>query len=141
VEQFGVAIVMAPGPGEEPLAQAIQEAMQHPAALFAQPCLSLGELKSLIKRSALLLGNDTGPRHFARAFNIPRVTVFGPTEQRWTDTSHDREIIVRVKVPCGPCHKKVCPLEHQECMTRVTVEMVAGACSAELVASGLKPAP
>ncbi len=138
VDQFDAAIAMAPGPGEEPLAQAIQKAMKHPATLLSHPCLSLGELKSLIKRSALLLGNDTGPRHFARAFNIPRVTVFGPTEQRWTDTSHNSETIVRVEVPCGPCHKKVCPLEHQECMTRVTVKMVVEACSAELVASGLK---
>jgi heptosyltransferase-2 len=138
VEDYGVAIAMAPGPGEEPLAQAIQQAMKQPSALLSDPCLSLGELKSLIERSALLLGNDTGPRHFARAFNIPRVTVFGPTEQRWTDTSHDREIIVKVEVPCGPCHLKVCPLEHQVCMTGVSVDMVARACITELEASGLK---
>ena len=106
--------------------------MSAPSLLLDSPCISLGELKSLIKRSHLLLGNDTGPRHFARAFDIHRVTVFGPTEERWTDTSHDKESIVRVQVPCGPCHLKVCPLEHQVCMENVTVDMVTNACEREL---------
>jgi len=132
IEQHDVAVAMSPGPGEEPLAEAIQNAMQHPSALLTAPCLTLGELKSLIKRSVLLLGNDTGPRHFARAFNTPRVTVFGPTERRWTDTSHGAETIIQVDVPCGPCHKKVCPLEHHDCMTLVTVDMVKNACDVEL---------
>jgi heptosyltransferase-2 len=136
IQDRGATVVIPPGPGEEPLARAIRDAMTEPAMLLIDPCLTLGELKSLIARSDLLLGNDTGPRHFGRAFDVPRVTVFGPTEQRWTDTSHGRESIVRVDVPCGPCHKKVCPLEEQVCMTRVTVDMVAAACEKQLGRSG-----
>ncbi len=132
VQRHGASIVIPPGPGEEPLAQAIADAMSESSLLLIEPCLTLDELKSLIARSDLLLGNDTGPRHFGRAFDIPRVTVFGPTEQRWTDTSHGRETIVKVEVPCGPCHKKVCPLEEQICMTRVTVDAVLGACEGQL---------
>jgi lipopolysaccharide heptosyltransferase II len=132
VAQNNAAIVISPGPGEEPLAEAIRDAMQSPSFLLTQPCLTLGELKSLIADADLLLGNDTGPRHFGRAFDTPRVTVFGPTEQKWTDTSHGGESIVKVEVPCGPCHKKVCPLDEQVCMTRVTVDMVFDACCREL---------
>ncbi len=134
VRRDGAAIAISPGPGEEPLAQAIQDAMECDSLLLTEPCLTLGELKSLIARASLLLGNDTGPRHFGRAFDVPRVTVFGPTEQRWTDTSHGKETIVRVEVPCGPCHKKTCPLEEQVCMTRVTVDMVTAACEEQLQA-------
>ncbi|XOV83517.1 MAG: lipopolysaccharide heptosyltransferase II [bacterium] len=134
VKTFNAGIVISPGPGEEPLARAIASAMHQPHVLLDQPCITLGELKSLISRSALLLGNDTGPRHFARAFDVHRVTVFGPTEPRWTDTSHGKETIVRVQVPCGPCHLKVCPLERQICMEDVTVEMVFAACQQELAA-------
>ena len=134
IERQGVVIAMSPGPGEEPLAEAIQNAMHEPSALLTAPCLTLGELKSLIKRSVLLLGNDTGPRHFARAFNTSRVTIFGPTDRRWTDTSHGGEAIIQIDVPCGPCHKKVCPLGHHDCMTLVTVDMVINACGAELKA-------
>lgn len=140
VEQYGVAIAMSPGPGEEPLAEAIHSAMEHPSVLLTDPCLTLGELKSLINRSVLLLGNDTGPRHFARAFDTPRVTVFGPTHRRWTDTSHGSETIIQVDVPCGPCHKKTCPLEHHDCMTLVTVEMVTRACDTQLLAAGVTAA-
>jgi heptosyltransferase-2 len=135
VEAYNAVIAISPGPGEEPLAQAIAAAMHQPNLLLDNPCITLGELKSLIARSDLLLGNDTGPRHFARAFNIHRVTVFGPTEERWTDTSHGRETIVRVTVPCGPCHQKVCPLERQVCMEDVTVDMVFKACQRELSAA------
>ena len=135
VRRRGARIAISPGPGEEPLAEAIRRSMDQPAALLVEPCLSLGELKSLIARSALLLGNDTGPRHFGRAFDVSRVTVFGPTDPRWTETGHGGETIVRVDVPCGPCHKKKCPLEEQVCMTQVTVDMVSGACERELAAA------
>ncbi|RLQ23331.1 lipopolysaccharide heptosyltransferase II [Seongchinamella sediminis] len=134
VDDYDAAVVISPGPGEEPLAQAICDHMSRPSLLLTEPCLTLGELKSLIADADLLLGNDTGPRHFGRAFDTPRVTVFGPTERKWTETSHGSETIVRVEVPCGPCHKKVCPLEEQVCMTRVTVDMVFEACRAELAA-------
>ena len=134
VQRHNAAIVISPGPGEEPLAEAIRDSMQERSFLLTAPCLTLGELKSLIASAQLLLGNDTGPRHFGRAFDTPRVTVFGPTEQKWTDTSHGFETIVKVDVPCGPCHKKVCPLEEQVCMTRVTVDMVAAACEEQLQA-------
>ena len=132
VRRFDAAIVISPGPGEEPLAESIRNSMQHKSFLLTNPCLTLGELKSLIANAKLLLGNDTGPRHFGRAFDTHRVTVFGPTEQKWTDTSHGLETIVKVDVPCGPCHKKKCPLEEQVCMTRVTVDMVFEACELEL---------
>ena len=132
VAELNCTIAISPGPGEEPLAEAIHNTMQQRSELLVEPCLTLGELKSLIQRSDLLLGNDTGPRHFARAFNIHRVTVFGPTEVRWTDTSHDRETIVRIDVPCGPCHLKVCPLPERVCMQGVTVDMVTNACRHEL---------
>ncbi len=135
VETHDALVAISPGPGEEPLAQAIAGAMSAPSLLLDNPCIALGELKSLIARSHLLLGNDTGPRHFARAFDRHRVTVFGPTEPRWTDTSHDKETIVRVDVPCGPCQQKVCPLGRQVCMEDVTVAMVTAACERELAAA------
>jgi heptosyltransferase-2 len=31
-----------------------------------------------------MVTNDTGPRHVAQAFGVPVVTMFGPTDHRWT---------------------------------------------------------
>ena len=136
-KRHGAAVVISPGPGEEDLARAIADEMRHAPVVLDEPCLTLGELKSLVSRAELLLGNDTGPRHIARAFNVPMVTVFGPTNPVWTATGYSKERIVRVDVDCGPCHKKVCPLGHLKCMTLVTVPMVDFACEQML---GLQPA-
>ena len=94
--------------------------------------LSLGELKSLIRRSDLLICNDAGPRHIAKAFDVPVVTVFGPTHPDWTSTSYGDERIVRIDVDCGPCQQRVCPLEHHQCMTGVSMDMVFAAAVALL---------
>jgi heptosyltransferase-2 len=70
-----------------------------------------------------VITNDTGPRHMAAAFGVPVVTIFGPTHPQWTETGFEQERKVAVKVFCGPCQKKVCPLDHR-CMTRITPGMV-----------------
>ncbi len=43
------------------------------------PKLNINELKAVIAKSDLLIGNDTGPTHMAWAMNRPSVTIFGPT--------------------------------------------------------------
>jgi len=45
----------------------------------AVPRLSFNDLKLLISRADLLIGNDTGPTHIAWGLNIPSITIFGPT--------------------------------------------------------------
>jgi heptosyltransferase-2 len=88
-----------------------------------QPGTTLGSLKPLIRDAALLVCNDTGPRHYGNAFGVPTVTIFGPTHQEWTDTDYAGEIKIQVPVDCGPCQLPTCPLDLR-CMTGVTSEMV-----------------
>lgn len=45
---------------------------------------TLGALKAIVRRSSLMVTNDTGPRHIAIAFGVPTVSLFGPTDHRWT---------------------------------------------------------
>lgn len=40
---------------------------------------SLDELKYVISKCSLLIGNDTGPTHMAWGLNVPSITIFGPT--------------------------------------------------------------
>ena len=120
-------MVVTCGPGEESTARAIGDAMRRPGFVFDRPRLSLGELKSLVARGDLLLCNDSGPRHFAKAFGISVVTIFGPTHPDWTATSYPAEKIVRIDVDCGPCQQRECPLGHLKCMTGVTVDAVFSA--------------
>lgn len=139
IESEGAGVVITCGPGEEPIARAIGEAMKRPVCVLDDPGLSLGELKSLIRRCDLLLCNDAGPRHFAKAFDVPVVTIFGPTHPEWTDTDYAYERIVRVDVECGPCQQKQCPLKHLDCMTGVSVDMVTAAAVALIHARAGQP--
>jgi len=47
--------------------------------LHILPKGSLDELKYVVSKSTLLIGNDTGPTHMAWGLNIPSITIFGPT--------------------------------------------------------------
>lgn len=127
IEEQGATVVITCGPGEEALADSIAGAMRRSAVVLHSPLLSLGELKSLIRRADLLICTDSGPRHFAKAFGVPVVTIFGPTHPDWTATSHEAERIVRIDLECSPCQRRTCPLGHHECMRGITVEMVISA--------------
>ncbi|MEX0876370.1 MAG: lipopolysaccharide heptosyltransferase II [Phycisphaerales bacterium] len=45
---------------------------------------TLGALKPIIDGASIMITNDTGPRHIAAALSTPLVTLFGPTDPRWT---------------------------------------------------------
>ena len=45
---------------------------------------TLGALKPIIEGASIMITNDTGPRHIAAALATPLVTLFGPTDPRWT---------------------------------------------------------
>jgi heptosyltransferase-2 len=83
-------------------------------------------LKPLVKRCNLMVTNDTGPRHYAVAFDVPVVVLMGPTDPRYTNANLERTVVLRQELPCSPCHKKVCP-RGQECMTGITPSMVLAA--------------
>ena len=72
-------------------------------------------LKPFVQRCGLMITNDTGPRHYAVALNVPVVVIMGPTDPRYTNANLDRTVVVRKELECSPCHKKVCPRGH-ECM-------------------------
>lgn len=47
---------------------------------IAMSDLSLAETMGLIERTALFVGNDSGPAHVAAAFTRPLVVIFGPSD-------------------------------------------------------------
>jgi heptosyltransferase-2 len=124
VRERSAAVFVACGPKELETARQVARHLRQPATILDNPVMRLGPLKALIRRAHLLITNDTGPRHFANAFGTPVVTVFGPTDPRWTETESESERSLMVKVHCGPCMKRECPLDHR-CMTWVSSEMVA----------------
>jgi heptosyltransferase-2 len=132
-EQQATVLISA-APKERTIVESVKRYMKHAALDLSNKGISLGALKEIIRRCDLMVTNDTGPRHIAAAMDVPVVTIFGPTHPEWTEIYYPRERQVAVKVFCGPCQKKVCPLDHR-CMTRVTPAMVYDA-SLDLLGKG-----
>jgi heptosyltransferase-2 len=78
--------------------------------------LGIGLSKAALRRSALLVTTDSGPRHLATALRVPVVALFGPTFIAWTRTNHPHALNLQLPVPCGPCQRPVCPEGHHRCM-------------------------
>ena len=123
IEETGATVLLSGAPRERKLIDAVKSHMKRPAVDLVASGLTLGALKEIVRRCDLMISNDTGPRHMAAAFNVPVVTVFGPTHPEWSETNFAQERKASVKVFCGPCQKKRCPLDHR-CMTRVSPNMV-----------------
>lgn len=127
-DRRGCRVLVLCGPGERDMARTIVRlAARLTVRHIADEPLSLGLTKALIRRCDLLVTTDSGPRHFAAAFDRPVVTLFGPTHIAWTETYFAKATHLQKKVPCGPCQKRVCPLQHHACMKDLTVAEVYNA--------------
>lgn len=134
IDRLGARVIASTTPRERSIADRIRAAARRPLEIFVDPPLGLGPLKALIRRASLLVTNDTGPRHFASAFGVPVVTVFGSSDPAWTVTRFAGERNVHLKLECQPCMKRVCPLKHHNCMQQLEPEAVY-AKAAELIGS------
>jgi len=122
------AVLVLCGPAERDQAREIVRQSGHPlVASFADAPLSIGLTKAAVARSELLVTTDSGPRHFAPPFNVPVVTLFGPTHIAWSETQVPDSVHLQIPVDCGPCQQRICPLGHHRCMTDLTPDRVFAA--------------
>jgi heptosyltransferase-2 len=126
-QRSGCGVLVLCGPSEREMARRIAEDSRSPNvhSLDDSP-LSLGLTKAAVRRLSLLVTTDSGPRHFAAALERPVVTLFGPTHIGWTETHFEKATHLQKPVPCGPCQKRTCPLDHR-CMRDLTPDEVFAA--------------
>ncbi len=117
--------VLLTGPGEEAVRDTVIEHAQ--VAFIAPPSTDggLAALKAVTAQLDLLICNDSGPRHIGVAFKRPIVCIMGPTSPRYSEGPYEIGQVIRLPLPCSPCQKPVCPLEHHRCMRDITPEQVA----------------
>jgi heptosyltransferase-2 len=123
-DRFGGKLLLLVGPGEEAIADRIIQASNAEIINTAKDRIDLAHLKPLIKRCNLLITNDTGPRHYAVAFDVPHIVLMGPTNAIYTANNLQMATVLQRQLPCVPCHKKTCPLGHHACMNEITPAMV-----------------
>ncbi len=82
---------------------------------------NLRELTALIKKSSLLITNDSAPLHIASALNTPTIAIFGPTDEVKYGPLASKGIVLRKALKCTPCEKAQCRYNY-ECMRQITVD-------------------
>ncbi|MGD9384775.1 MAG: lipopolysaccharide heptosyltransferase II [Desulfobacterales bacterium] len=122
-KRWDCKVLLFVGPGEDSIAESIVATSKAKLVNTGPDRIDLGLLKYLIRRCQLLITNDTGPRHYAVAFNVPVVVIMGPTDPRYTAANLEKTLVLRQDLDCSPCHKKQCPRDH-ECMKMVNPETV-----------------
>jgi heptosyltransferase II len=134
VDDLGRTALVLCGPAErDESRQIVHQAGRERVVSFADFPTSVGLTKAAIRASELLVTTDSGPRHFAQPFGIPAVTLFGPTHQAWSDTSDAHAVHLQLKVDCGPCQLRQCPLKHHRCMRDLSTDWVFDAIVLQLL--------
>jgi heptosyltransferase-2 len=125
-EKLGGQVYILAGPGEMEEARRIAEKMSGTAAILDHEKATFPMTKSLIKRSAVVISNDSGPRHIAACYDVPAIVMVGPFHPVISHNGHPRTIMMYEGVDCSPCHLRECPTDLR-CMTRITPEKVVAA--------------
>ncbi len=110
------------GPGEEELADTIVKS--EPASIKL-PRTGIARLGAVVKRLAVLVGVDSGPKHLAVIQGVPTVTLFGPTDPRCWDPITEKHRVIYRGLECSPCKNKGC--SPNRCLTEITPDEVLDA--------------
>lgn len=124
-DELDRSVLVVCGPAEKTEALQIVGQANHPLVKsLAEEPLHLGLTKAAIQQAELLVTTDSGPRHFAAPFQVPVVTLFGPTHILWSETFYERGLHLQLDLDCGPCQQRVCPLGHHRCMKDLRADQV-----------------
>ncbi len=90
---------------------------------------SLLELAELLKRSDLLIGNDSSPLHIASAFDTEIIAIFGATTKSlgFYPWSQNAIVLENKGLECRPCGLHggdSCPEKHFKCMLEIKPDKV-----------------
>ena len=121
-------IVILGGPDEEDIANDIENYLIKNKIFNYQNLAaktSVEELVSNIKSLNLMITGDSGPMHVAAAFEVPTVSLFGPTKYNETSQwKNKNSVVVKKNLQCQPCMKRECPLKHHNCMKLIESDEV-----------------
>jgi heptosyltransferase-2 len=89
--------------------------------------------------ATLVISNDSGLLHVAAAIGTPAIAIFGPTSPyHWKPLNPIAAVIQsKTDVPCRPCHKPVCRMQHHACMRDISTNEVIDVAGRVLAEAGL----
>jgi len=85
---------------------------------------TLEEVIALIKISRELVSNDSGLMHIGAALHVDQIALFGSSDPKHTPPLSKKARIIYLGLECSPCHQRICPLGHLNCLRKITSERV-----------------
>lgn len=82
------------------------------------------EAIDLLAMADAVIANDSGLMHIAAALNKSLVAIYGSTFEGKAPPLSKKAHSVFVDLPCRPCRKRVCPLNHYYCLTMIESKRV-----------------
>jgi len=122
------AIAVLGGPQDRELGKFLRERSSDHVLDLTGRCSALASA-AIIKRSRLLLANDSGLMHVAEAVSTPVLALFGSTtrELGFFPQRASSRVIEHETLSCRPCSHlgyKACPRGHFRCMKDLTPQRV-----------------
>ena len=114
-------IIITGAMNEAKMVQALSREIEGSISLFGQ--VSLRALISIIKKSSLLITNDTGTMHLAFSQNTPTIALFSPTDPKLCGPRKSKNsYVISKRRACIPCLRKKCA--DPFCMRQISVKEV-----------------
>jgi heptosyltransferase-2 len=118
-------IILLGSKGDQTLAQEIASQVKQDTHIHNW-CgqTTLDEAIALIGMCKAVVSNDSGLMHIAASLQTPQVAIFGSSDPAHTPPLSDKAKVIWLNLPCSPCHKRVCPLGHLNCLNDILPEQV-----------------
>ncbi len=84
----------------------------------------LGEAIDLMSLTTTVVSNDSGLMHVAAALGKKVVAIYGSSDPHHTPPMTEKAVIEYLGLDCSPCFKRVCPLEHLNCLKQIHPEKI-----------------
>ena len=127
-KRFGVGVAVVGGPGEEPLARAVAQAVGDAADLSGKTGLLV--LAAVLESAQLMLANDSGPMHLAAALGTPVVSPFTCTSPLRAGPFGPGHAAVAARVACAASYRRRCA--SMVCMRELTPDRLWPALASRL---------
>jgi heptosyltransferase-2 len=85
---------------------------------------SIAEAIDLIGFCKAAISNDSGLMHVAAAANCPVVGIYGSSSPKFTPPLSTQAKILYLNLDCSPCFERECPLEHLNCLHKISPQNV-----------------
>lgn len=121
----GFAVAALGSANDRATAEAICEAAPGVRNLCGETALV--DAVDILAAAHTAITNDSGLMHVAAAVGTPIVAVYGPTAPGDTPPLSTAAELVTLGLDCAPCHRKVCPLGHHNCMNQLAPALVLDA--------------